>query len=627
MSFAATDQRDDESTSLEPHSRRRRFLRTDRVTALALGLIFAQLVVRTGWTAGAWWANDDFALVTESLKQPLGRDFLFTGYANHLMPGGFLVTWVITHLAPWNFGLAILWSTVVQGCVGVALLALLRSMFGTRPLILVPLSAYLFSALSVSTFLWFSPGSQWLALQLAVVLALHGHVRRLRRRGLTDVLWVSAALLLGLFFIEKALLIPPLLFAFSMLYAVEGPWLTRAFRTLRRDPLYWGTLGVISAGWTVLYKMLVQTDFQPLSSPGEWVDLTRVMVLENFVPQMVGGPWRWVAPDALNSAVDTPQLGQWIAWEIFALVIALTCFLGTRALRAWLLLGGYVAVQVLLVGLGRAEQQGTFIGGYSRFLVDAAVLGAVVLGLALMGFSANGVEPQRWPVNGVTGWMRANRPRVAVLTVLVMNVVALSGLYSGSRFADTFSHNPTRPYVTALRDDLQALDHRPAMFDDPVPADIVNPVLHPYNLYSNVLRGYSRQPEFVTTAASFAVPGPDGHLHEGTVEGTKSVDGPDGWCGWKVSDRAAAVQLESPLYEWVWLVKIAYIAGDDTTLVVDLGDDTVDVPVHKGLHDVYVRVTGGGGSVRIASTEPDRVTCVGSVVVGGAKPGDRLTGR
>jgi hypothetical protein len=220
--------------------------------------------------------------------------------------------------------------------------------------------------------------------------------------------------------------------------------------------------------------------------------------------------------------------------------------------------------------------------------------------------------------------MARNRGWVAAGTVVAVNLAALSGLYSGSRYAETFSHNPTRPYVTALRGDIEALGGRPAMFDDTVPTNVVNPVLYPYNLYSNLLRGYPVQPNFVTTAESFVVPGPDGHLTAGTVTGAKSAAGPDGSCGWLVKDGTTVVRLESSVYEWTWLVKVGYLAQEDTTLVVDLSGNTVRVPVRKGLHEIHLRATGSGDNVRIATTEPGIGVCVGGVIVGGASPGARL---
>ena len=77
------------------------------------------LVVATAawrwWTISHWsWFADDWIYLYETQEQGF-LAYVFQGYNSHLMPGQFLVTWLITAWQPLDFGLAALVLTAVRG--------------------------------------------------------------------------------------------------------------------------------------------------------------------------------------------------------------------------------------------------------------------------------------------------------------------------------------------------------------------------------------------------------------------------------------------------------------------------------------------------------------------------------
>jgi len=68
----------------------------DPIRAVAVVLMVAQLAWRAQIASRGFLAIDDFALAAHAHESRLGPDYLFGLFNNHLMPGGLLLTWLIT---------------------------------------------------------------------------------------------------------------------------------------------------------------------------------------------------------------------------------------------------------------------------------------------------------------------------------------------------------------------------------------------------------------------------------------------------------------------------------------------------------------------------------------------------
>ena len=151
------------------------------VMRLGLGLIALQLAVRLVMALRGWFVGDDYAFIARAWEHPSpDLDLLSLAYAGHVMPLGWLWIWVCTHLAPYNFMVPTLMSTLVQALTGVVVLRLLIALFGRRWAVLVPFTLYLFSTISVPAYVWWAAAINQQPQALAMAGVLLNHVQYLR---------------------------------------------------------------------------------------------------------------------------------------------------------------------------------------------------------------------------------------------------------------------------------------------------------------------------------------------------------------------------------------------------------------------------------------------------------------
>ena len=118
----------------------------------------------------------------------------------------------------------------------------------------------------------------------------------------------------------------------------------------------------------------------------------------------------------------------------------------------------------------------------------------------------------------------------------------------------------------------------------------------------------------VTTLYGFDA---DGHLVPQVLVGVTTIPGPLPGCGWGVvpnQETYAFLPLKIPFLPLT--VQIAYLAGADTTMTVQLGTTTTIVPLSKGPHDVYFPMAAGGAVMVLSGTGPGVAVCVDHVTMG-----------
>jgi hypothetical protein len=649
MSFAATDQRDDQLDVADGRmtgprrytapagARVRRLgsrLRPGPVVAVALVLAGLQLIIRSRWGLSGWWSNDDFTYVRITLTHDLGPDLLFRTYNDHIQPGTWLTTWVISHLAPWDWRLAIAAAALYQAAADLAVLALLRRLFGARPAILGPYALFLFSALTTSSFVWYAAAIQWMPLTACLAGALYFFIGHLATRRTRDLVGTAVMVAVGLFYIEKAILILPLLGLFAALYGVDGPWWWRPVRAARRYAAAFAVFVAIGASYVALWASVVQTSWKRSATPWEAAEIYFNTIFTTFLPQLWGGPWKWAdaignpmvanAPNNTNAWGAPPELGTWLAWEITAVLVVLSVWLLPRAGRAWVLLGAYLSADAALVAAARIWPFGTRTALDNRYVAETAALAAVVLCLAFLPNTLDRTPPPP-PRDerraAALRWFGRHRTATAAVMVVVVNVVALSGLHSASGYVDGWRSPQSKRYFDTLRGELRAADKPVAMFDGTVPANIVAPIIWPANTLDWLLTGIPERPDIVKSTEKPMVPDSDGHLLPGDVSGVRSRPGPLKGCGWLVQEVGADIPLDEPRFSWVWIVRINYLAEADTTATVGMGSKGQDVQLRRGAHSLYVELNGGeGASVRLEGLAPGVAVCVDHVVVGTLQP-------
>ena len=205
------------------------------VVPIAAVLVLGQLVLR-GWAAaGGYYLLDDFVFIDNAVSLPFDLR-IFEAYNGHVMPGSFALVEVLTGVAPLSWPAVVALGLLQQLAIDAVLLRLLVELFGRRPAVLVPFAVYVTSSITLPAFLWWAAALNQLPMQLAVLLALHFHVRYLRSGEVRDALRSAAAVAAGLLFSEKTLLALPLLVALTLFWFTEGGPLARLRETAAPPP-------------------------------------------------------------------------------------------------------------------------------------------------------------------------------------------------------------------------------------------------------------------------------------------------------------------------------------------------------------------------------------------------------
>ncbi|MGZ6803905.1 MAG: hypothetical protein ACXVFU_12725 [Nocardioidaceae bacterium] len=609
------------------------------VVRAAWALIALQALVR-GWVGlRGYLSADDFVFESRAASLPLwSHDYLLYAWNGHLMPGSWLMVRLATSLAPLQVWPVVVMDLLLQAATGLVLLALLRELFGTRRAILVPLALFLFSAVTLPGFTWWSPALNQLPAMLAMAATLLLHVRYLRSGRLLTGLGALLAFLAGLACFEKLLVFAPLVLLMTAAYFVPGSWPRRLLGAVTLHWRVWTAWAFALGAYVGYYETHVDSTVHQGTSPGPLVDVlaTTTRVLQASV---LGGPWHW---DDLGTPTNTiPSFSGGLAGA--GLVVALAVVVGGAAVhrqsaRAWLLPGLYLLASVLLVAASRA-QLGTVVAYSYRYWSEVVLLAAVALPLSLLpltGDVARGevtvLTPRSWVAPALRalhrrepdtrGWSLSAHSRTAVVRAVVVLLV-LSSLVSTARYDAHWRANPARAYVATLRSELAAAPPGLVLADVIVPTSVEIRLFHPYNELSRFSAPLAPRQRFLATGSAstdLAVTDDEGHLRAVTLAGVGALPGPRS-CGWLgTGSLGVAVPLESALYDYDWTIRIGYLASEDTTAVLSAGDQRVPVQLHRGLHAVWARVSGAVSSVALTGLADGTSVCTDDVRVGTPEP-------
>ena len=157
-------------------------------TALVLGaavaLVVIQLALR-GWALfTSWFFQDDISLLMDARSSRFDLSYLLEPWNNHLLPAERALMWLVADVGPLSWGVAVTSTLVIQALTSAAAVWMLVTLFGKRPGILVPLSLYLFTSLTVPAMMWWTACLNQLPIQLGFFVAIGAAVRYLRGDGL-----------------------------------------------------------------------------------------------------------------------------------------------------------------------------------------------------------------------------------------------------------------------------------------------------------------------------------------------------------------------------------------------------------------------------------------------------------
>ena len=215
------------------------WLRAHGVTLAAVTLIVAQLWWKATLLAHSYFRQDDYQYLGRALDSGLGWKYLMQVNDGHLTPIGMVLNWVLARISlfSWPLVCAVILPLLAAACF--AMLRMLRTVFGNRSAILMPLGLFLFSPLSLAAADWWAVAFEILPLEIAMFMAIDAHVRYLRdgrrRTAVTAAIW----LVIGLAASDKGVVVPLLLFAVTAAFFTTEPRTLWARAIVRAAVRYW----------------------------------------------------------------------------------------------------------------------------------------------------------------------------------------------------------------------------------------------------------------------------------------------------------------------------------------------------------------------------------------------------
>ncbi len=586
-----------------------------RVLQVAAVLITAQLLVRA-WVAGRggyYW--DDLILVGRSASVPLfSGDLLLYDHDGHLMPGAFLVAGVVTRIAPYQWILPMLTMVALQAVASFAVFRLLRKILGPRPALLIPLALYLFAPLTLPAFAWWAAALNALPLQIALAWVA-GDALELCRTGRRRYAFSGTLVLIAsLLFFEKSVLVPFVAFAtvalFSYIDSRERPFQSTlrqcALSTLRRGAPLWIASAVVLATWALVYLSWVESRLVRPNGVAAF-ELFNHATSRGLLPTLIGGPWawaRWIPSPAWAAPSTMLVVAGWVA---FVVAVVATVRRKRRIVGVWILTAAYFLLSVTAMVVTRSSDNTAYeLAQTLRYFTDTAVILAIAFALI-----AHAPHRSAAPIRV--------RPLVAVAAVTAF---VASSLWSTYTFTRSWDENPTTDYLTTARASLAEHNDAPIL-DQPTSIWVLLPVAYPYNMVSRLLGPLRDRPEFSDSTPDLRMIDDDGSVIDAQVTWVRSIEPgavPD--CGYLVDQRSfVPLPLNGPLIGWEWTAELNYLADADGEISVAMEDgDPVRVPVQRGLSSVFVRLIGGGQSLRVSTLTPNLSVCIGVGPVGVVVP-------
>lgn len=576
------------------------------------GLVAVGVLLRAWVVLAGWFAGDDYVLQGFAWRSDLDPAYLASTPTGELMPGGLALQWQLAHAFPMDHAPIALALILGQAAALVLFALLALELWGRRRLAVVPVALVAVSPAALTAGASWSNALGLLPFQIALTVLLLGAARWWRTGRLG---WLIAGVVLwmpSLAFGSAALVVP--LLALLLVPALAGDLRVRTAlaSALRRGWPAW----LLAAAATVAYVVAsVRLDAWPARSLPEVSQAADVLargVTTALAPTVVGGPLDWVPAGAATAFAAPPGWLVLVAAELLIVLVVWSSARSRPARRAWVWAAVCLVLDVLLAVTGPLAQASPLFVQTLTLTAQSAVPLAVAVGFGLAG-----IAPDAAALLRRTGNLR---PAAALRTLGAVAVILLvvTSTVSTSRYREIVRANDTQAYVAAARESLAAAADGPTLIDQAVPGRMVSPLRFPYNQASYVLAPLQPRPEWANPTTLLRILDDTGALRPALVEGIAAQPGPVQGCGWIVRDQAD-IWLASSVVDFSHLVRVGYLStGAGVATIGFAGGATKTFPVTQGLGEVVVRLSGGGGVLKITGLTPGVTLCTDDVRVGRA---------
>lgn len=582
-----------------------------RLRLVACALISVSMIVKAWVLLPGWFYSDDFIFLDDALNHPLSADFLLTPHDSQLMPVGVAISWVVAHAGAYNWLLAASITIALQLAAALACFVMLRTLFGDRWAVLVPLTFYLFTAMSLEAVSWWAAALNAVPIHIAFFLLVTCVTRWARERTWPWALGSGLSLLLAAASGPRGLVMLVPVGLLVLCFLTPGTWWSRPWRAVRLHAALIVPLIVVGAGYLAVYA---STTPSPVEAQGSAPagPIAKNLLATSWLTSLVGGPWRWTEYNPPMSRPDPPVV-LYVLATIAVLALVVTAFRRGRSatLAALLVMAAQLTVTYLAIVFGRGLQLGAGAGLMTRYLNDTLIVTTLVMGLLLMP---------------VVGGQLASRParatgRRQVAVGGMAAVFVVGSLVSTLDYASAWHRDyPARAFVENARSSLGAEPTVIAQIE--VPNIVQSRLSYPNNLPARLLAPLGRTVDARYHGNDLQVLDDDGVARQASVfASTDAAPGPDAGCGHRVADRPASITLRKEVPNPFWWMTVGYLASADGTVDVRVdGARLGTMDVEAGLHTYFVRGEGPFRTVGLASRTDDLTVCVDSVRVGDLVP-------
>ncbi len=577
-------------------------------------------VAAVGLVLHAWsmWDGffhmDDFFYLADAQRD--FSTYVLQVYNGHLMPLGFALVWLSQSIAPMSWALAVaaslaLWAAFLSGVV-----CAMKRAFGDGGWTVAVTAIVAFAPLLTTVTVWYASALQILPWGAACAWMLYFAIRDAQEHRIRWVVGFLATYVVGILFWQKAILALPVVVWLAWRFwpgsgraglgGLGGRW--------------WIPAGgmAVTAVYSVVYlagqpEAILRSD----PSASQLLESVRVSLGEVWLPAYLGAPWT-----GFGSGLVPGTTSAWwaiaLVWQLVAALVVVSLMRWRPAANAWIVIAGYAAVTVALFAFGRINEFGLVLAYDPRYVEDLFIVGALVLPFAFQRPRGSTLAEPR-----ALSWLRAPRSQWTVIVgaVVLANLLILPSIAIGSSWHDS----EAKRYVETARAALSAESGTPVL-DRKVPPGVMAPLFLERANASYVLSGLKIPVRWDAAGPRVLGLKDDGSLRDPILApSASSVPGWDGACGWKVVGATSPVELDTALFDWVWVGTIDYLAGGTGLGSVALDGEPVEVPFEEGLHRATFVVVGSGDTLNV--TPPTGVgVCVTEVVLSqvdyGAMEGD-----
>lgn len=595
------------------------WLRDRFVVVGGLLIIVAEIIWKAQFLSQMYFSQDDYVNLDIAVKSRFDWHYLSLIGAGHFYPGLRAVTWVLARSSLYNWGLDAGIALALVALASLAALRLLRTLFGDRPAILIPLGLYALTPLTVPDLGWWWCAMESLPFQLAIFMSLNAHVHyvrtRRRRHLLAAVVWV----VIGLLFFEKAIVLAPLLFVITAAFLMgPGSWLAGAVGTLRKHWRAWVIYVVVTGGYVLLFVQALHASGQKAHAPSSLSaagGFAWTIVKDTLTTGALGGPWRWLPLADQQYALAAPPAAT-IVFSGLVAVAVLGVSISRRFLawRAWAILVGWVVcADIVPVVFGRlyAGLQGV-LGLETRYLADAACVLAICVGLAFL--PVTGTEPseaadpvgQRSARGHRASVTTANEQNLRYAAAALVAVFVVSSVWSVHTYEnDTPGGAAAKSYIANAKRAVKLAPLGTIVLDQYMPQRLVEGLFGRHDAIESTVIGDLEQGSLAGKFHWIANPrgtidglrifGSDGKLYPAAISGVYSVQrkGTGFKACWPQRKGKIVVWFQNTTNVYDWMLQLAYIWGSSaTTVTLRYGGVAHQLAVQHGPHSAYLSVSG-----------------------------------